>query len=111
MAPILDSNWGYRGQIGDLMAERIGRGDLEFLGNRELRVRALCGKKVINLSRQFGWENIPFFALMAGLDANSLNKKLELLLAPEILLIDEVDFDRLEQRDGGNAHPFHKVID
>lgn len=49
--------------------------------------------------------------LLAGLADNSLDKKLKLFLAPEILLIDEVGFDRLEQHDAANACLFHKVID
>jgi len=49
--------------------------------------------------------------LLAGLADNSLDKKLKLFLAPDILLIDEVGFDRLEQRDAANACLFHKVID
>ena len=49
--------------------------------------------------------------LLAGLADNSLEQKLKLFLAPEILLIDEVGFDRLEQRDAKNACLFHKVID
>jgi DNA replication protein DnaC len=49
--------------------------------------------------------------LLAGLADNSLDKKLKSFLAPEILLIDEVGFDRLEQHDAANACLFHKVID
>ena len=49
--------------------------------------------------------------LLAGRADNSLDKKLKLFLAPEILLIDEVGFDRLEQHDAANACLFHKVID
>jgi DNA replication protein DnaC len=43
--------------------------------------------------------------------ANTLEQKLKLFLSPEILLIDEVGFDRLEQHDARNANLFHKVID
>ena len=49
--------------------------------------------------------------LLTGLADNSLEQKLKLFLAPEILLIDEVGFDRLEQHDAKNACLFHKVID
>jgi len=49
--------------------------------------------------------------LMAGLADDTLNKKLKRYLSPDILLIDEVGFDRLEQQDAGNANLFHKVID
>lgn len=49
--------------------------------------------------------------LLAGRADNSLDKKLKSFLAPEILLIDEVGFDRLEQNDAANACLFHKVID
>lgn len=49
--------------------------------------------------------------LLAGLADNSLDQKLKRFLAPEVLLIDEVGFDRLEQHDAANACLFHKVID
>ncbi len=49
--------------------------------------------------------------LLTGLADNTLEKKLKRFLAPEILLIDEVGFDRLEQHDARNACLFHKVID
>ena len=49
--------------------------------------------------------------LLAGLADNTLDQKLKRFLAPEILLIDEVGFDRLEQHDARNACLFHKVID
>ena len=49
--------------------------------------------------------------LLAGLADNTLDQKLKRFLAPEILLIDEVGFDRLEQHDAANACLFHKVID
>jgi len=49
--------------------------------------------------------------LMASLADNSLGTKLKQFLSPEILLIDEVGFDRLEQNDPRNANLFHKVID
>lgn len=49
--------------------------------------------------------------LLAGLADNSLEQKLKSFLSPEILLIDEVGFDRLEQHDARIACLFHKVID
>lgn len=49
--------------------------------------------------------------LLSGLADNSLEQKLKFFLAPEILLIDEVGFDRLEQHDARIACLFHKVID
>lgn len=49
--------------------------------------------------------------LLAGLADNTLDKKLRHYLAPNILLIDEVGFDRLEQQEAGKACLFHKVID
>mgnify|MGYP000090947282 CR=1 FL=1 len=48
---------------------------------------------------------------LARLADNSLEQKLKRFLTPEILLIDEVGFDRLEQHDARNANLFHKVID
>ncbi|TRZ49353.1 hypothetical protein D4S03_08380 [bacterium] len=49
--------------------------------------------------------------LLASLADNTLEQKLKRFLSPEILLIDEVGFDRLEQHDARNANLFHKVID
>jgi DNA replication protein DnaC len=49
--------------------------------------------------------------LLASLADNTLEQALKRFLAPEILLIDEVGFDRLEQHDARNACLFHKVID
>lgn len=49
--------------------------------------------------------------LLASLADNTLEQKLKRFLSPEILLIDEVGFDRLEQHDARNASLFHKVID
>lgn len=49
--------------------------------------------------------------LLASLADNTLEQKLKLFLVPEILLIDELGFDRLEQHDARNACLFHKVID
>jgi DNA replication protein DnaC len=49
--------------------------------------------------------------LLASLADDTLEKKLKRYLSPEILLIDEVGFDRLEQQNAYNANLFHKVID
>lgn len=49
--------------------------------------------------------------LLTGLADSTLDKKLRRYLAPDILLIDEVGFDRLEQQEAGKACLFHKVID
>ena len=48
---------------------------------------------------------------LASLADETLEKKLKRYLSPDILLIDEVGFDRLEQHDAYNANLFHKVID
>jgi DNA replication protein DnaC len=49
--------------------------------------------------------------LMAGIPDNTLDQKLKLYTRPDILLIDEVGFDRLEQESTRNATLFFKVID
>jgi len=49
--------------------------------------------------------------LLSGLADQSLEVKLKRYLAPEVLLIDELGFDRLEQNEGRHANLFHKVID
>lgn len=49
--------------------------------------------------------------LMSGLPDNTLGQKLKIYTRPEILLIDEVGFDRLEQESARNASLFFKVID
>lgn len=49
--------------------------------------------------------------LNAGLADRSLDRKLKSYLSPEILLIDELGFDRLEQESARNASLFFKVID
>lgn len=49
--------------------------------------------------------------LLTGLADGSLEKKLRLYTAPQLLLIDEVGFDRLEQESARNASLFFKVID
>ncbi len=49
--------------------------------------------------------------LMSGLVDDSLDKKLNTYVRPEMLLIDEIGFDRLEQESARNASLFFKVID
>ena len=49
--------------------------------------------------------------LMASLADGSLEQKLKAYTRPDILLIDEVGFDRLEQESARNASLFFKVID
>jgi DNA replication protein DnaC len=49
--------------------------------------------------------------LLAGQADNSLHKRLKQYTTPDILLIDEIGFDRLEQHDARNASLFFKVID
>lgn len=49
--------------------------------------------------------------LLSSLADNSLEQKLKVFLTPEILLIDELGFDRIEQHDARIACLFHKVID
>lgn len=49
--------------------------------------------------------------LIASLADGTLDKKLKRYVSPDVLLIDELGFDRLEQHDAGNANLFHKVID
>jgi DNA replication protein DnaC len=49
--------------------------------------------------------------LMAGIPDNTLDQKLKLYTRPQILLIDEVGFDRLEQESTRNASLVFKVID
>ena len=49
--------------------------------------------------------------LMAGLSDDTLDKKLNTYIKPDLLLIDEVGFDRLEQESARNASLFFKVID
>jgi DNA replication protein DnaC len=49
--------------------------------------------------------------LMAGLADGSLDEKLKNYTRPQLLLIDEVGFDRLEQESARNASLFFKVID
>lgn len=49
--------------------------------------------------------------LMASRADQSFYKKLRRYTSPDILLIDEVGFDRLEQQDSRNASLFFKVID
>jgi len=49
--------------------------------------------------------------LMASRADHSFHKKLKQYTSPDILLIDEVGFDRMEQQDTRNASLFFKVID
>jgi DNA replication protein DnaC len=49
--------------------------------------------------------------LLASLSDDSLEQKLKIYTRPQILLIDEVGFDRLEQESARNASLFFKVID
>jgi len=49
--------------------------------------------------------------LMSGLSDDTLDQKLLLYTRPDILLIDEVGFDRLEQKSAHNADLFFKIID
>jgi DNA replication protein DnaC len=49
--------------------------------------------------------------LLSGLADQSLPKKLKLYTSPDVLLIDELGFDRLEQHDARNAALFFKVIE
>lgn len=49
--------------------------------------------------------------LFASLADDSLDQKLKLYLNPDVLVIDEVGFDRLEREDARNAALFFKVID
>lgn len=49
--------------------------------------------------------------LMTGLADQTLERKLGRYRAPDVLLIDEVGFDRLEQENARNASLFFKVID
>jgi DNA replication protein DnaC len=49
--------------------------------------------------------------LFASLADDSLEQKLKQYLTPELLVIDELGFDRLEREDARNAALFFKVID
>lgn len=49
--------------------------------------------------------------LLAARGDDSLDQKLKRYISPDILLIDEIGFDRLEQQDARNASLFFKVID
>jgi DNA replication protein DnaC len=49
--------------------------------------------------------------LMASRADDSFHEKLKVYTSPDILLIDELGFDRLEQQDARNASVFFKVID
>jgi len=49
--------------------------------------------------------------LLSGRVDDSIDEKLKRYISPEILLIDEIGFDRLEQEEARNASLFFKVID
>jgi DNA replication protein DnaC len=49
--------------------------------------------------------------LWAGLADDSLERRLKVYVRPQLLLIDEVGFDRIEQQDARRADLFFKVID
>lgn len=49
--------------------------------------------------------------LMSGLADDTLEQKLKLYVRPQVLLIDEIGFDRLEQESPTNAALFFKVIE
>jgi DNA replication protein DnaC len=49
--------------------------------------------------------------LMSGLADDSLDQKLKLYIRPQVLLIDEIGFDRLERKTSANAALFFKVIE
>jgi DNA replication protein DnaC len=49
--------------------------------------------------------------LFAGLADDSMDRKLKRYLGPDLLVIDELGFDRLEREDAKNAALFFKVID
>ena len=49
--------------------------------------------------------------LLSGLADDSLEQKLKPYVRPEVLLIDEIGFDRLEQESSRNATLFFKVIE
>jgi DNA replication protein DnaC len=49
--------------------------------------------------------------LLSGLADDSLDEKLKTYVRPDILLIDEIGFDRLEQESSRNASLFFKVIE
>ena len=49
--------------------------------------------------------------LMASRADNTLPMKLKTYTSPDLLLIDEIGFDRLEQEEARNASLFFKVID
>ena len=49
--------------------------------------------------------------LLSGLADDSLDEKLKVYVRPQVLLIDEIGFDRLEQESSRNASLFFKVIE
>ena len=49
--------------------------------------------------------------LLSGLADDSLEEKLKIYVRPQVLLIDEIGFDRLEQESSRNASLFFKIIE
>ena len=49
--------------------------------------------------------------LLSGLADDTVDKKLKMYIRPQVLLIDEIGFDRLEQESARNASLFFKVIE
>ena len=49
--------------------------------------------------------------LLSGLADDSLEEKLKIYVRPQVLLIDEIGFDRLEQESSRNASLFFKVVE
>ncbi|MBF0556792.1 MAG: ATP-binding protein [Nitrospirae bacterium] len=49
--------------------------------------------------------------LIAGMPDDTVENKLKRYITPDILLIDEIGFDRIEQHDARNASLFFKVIE
>ena len=49
--------------------------------------------------------------LLSGLADDSLDEKLKAYVRAEVLLIDEIGFDRLEQESSRNASLFFKVVE
>ena len=49
--------------------------------------------------------------LMSGLADDSLDQKLKRYVRPQVLLIDEIGFDRLERETSSHASLFFKVIE
>lgn len=49
--------------------------------------------------------------MLSGLADDTLDDKLKMYIRPQVLLIDEIGFDRLEQESARNASLFFKVIE